>query len=52
MAANPHLKLANQELRARHPHLSEKADGADVTRNRSVDREHGHFYGCGPEFFW
>jgi len=24
MAANPHLKLANQELRARHPHLSEE----------------------------
>jgi 4-amino-4-deoxy-L-arabinose transferase-like glycosyltransferase len=24
MAANPHLKFANQELRARHPHLSEE----------------------------
>jgi 4-amino-4-deoxy-L-arabinose transferase-like glycosyltransferase len=24
MAANPHLKLANQELRARHPHLGEE----------------------------
>ena len=24
MAANPHLKLANQELRERHPHLSEE----------------------------
>ena len=24
MAANPHLKYANQELRARHPHLNEE----------------------------